>query len=155
MNPRSIDINQVKLIFSCFRQVTRLGSYCLSKLSHTMFIFLNCNSPILIALFGVLPLPIALISSIFWTKDLSNIFPKFVPSNFHLSLGCFCGPLFLFFAETVDVFIFNHGSTTNIGNNKNYMQIHRPPSDDYKHWSKPKARRHHRLSLAGARHRLL
>ena len=30
---------------------------------------------------------------------------------------------------------------------KKYIQIHTPPSDDYKHWSKPKSRRRHRSSL--------
>ncbi|XP_073359253.1 aspartyl protease UND-like [Aegilops tauschii subsp. strangulata] len=35
--------------------------------------------------------------------------------------------------ETFDLFIFNHGSTINTTNNKKYIQIRRPPSDDYKH----------------------
>ncbi|XBI14871.1 hypothetical protein VPH35_057388 [Triticum aestivum] len=35
-----------------------------------------------------------------------------------------------FFRKTFDLFIFNHGSTTNTRNNKNYIQVRRPPSDD-------------------------
>ena len=38
----------------------------------------------------------------------------------------------LFFGRTFNLFIFNHDSTTNT-RNKNYIQIRRPPSDDYKH----------------------
>ena len=37
-----------------------------------------------------------------------------------------------FLRKTSNLFIFNHGSTTNT-RNKNYIQIRRPPSDDYKH----------------------
>ncbi|XP_037466652.1 aspartic proteinase nepenthesin-2-like, partial [Triticum dicoccoides] len=33
--------------------------------------------------------------------------------------------------KTFDLFIFNHGGTFNTRNNKNYIQIRRPPSNDY------------------------
>ena len=39
----------------------------------------------------------------------------------------------MFAGKNSNLFIYNHGSTTNTRNNKNYIQIRRPPSDDYKH----------------------
>ena len=62
--------------------------------------------------------------------------------------------VFFFCEKTSNLFIFNHGSTMNT-RNKNYIQNHRPPSDDYKHRSEPKARRRHSPSIAGAGHNLL
>ena len=59
-----------------------------------------------------------------------------------------------FFKKTSNLFIFNHDSTTNT-KNKNYIQIRRPPSDDYKHRSEPKARHRHCPSIAGVGHNLL
>jgi hypothetical protein len=38
----------------------------------------------------------------------------------------------------------------NIRHNKNYIQIRRPPSNDYKHSSEPMSRCRHRPSFAGA-----
>ena len=39
----------------------------------------------------------------------------------------------IFCRKTSDLFIYNQGSTTNTINNKNYIQIRRPPTNDYKH----------------------
>ena len=59
-----------------------------------------------------------------------------------------------FLGKTFNLFIFNHDNTTNT-RNKNYIQIRRPSSDDYKHRSEPKARRRHRPSIAGVGHNVL
>ena len=40
----------------------------------------------------------------------------------------------LYFCEkTFNLFFFNHDNTMNTKNNKNYIQVRRSPSDDYKH----------------------
>lgn len=63
--------------------------------------------------------------------------------------------VFFSFWKTFNLFLFNHGNTMNNRNNKNYIQVRGPPSDDYKYRIKPKARRRHRPFLVGARQKLL
>ena len=60
----------------------------------------------------------------------------------HELVGCsidFC-------SETFYLFMFNHGRIENTRNNKNYIHVCRPPSDDYKYRREPKARHSHRPS---------
>lgn len=56
--------------------------------------------------------------------------------------------IFILFCEkTSDIFINCYGSTKNIINNKNYIQVRRSSSDNYKNWSERKARRRHRSRI--------
>ena len=74
--------------------------------------------------------------------------------NINIFIRLMCGVVFIC-GKTSDLFIFNYSSTTNTKNNKNYIQIRRPPSDDYKHRTEPKARRCHHPSLGGTEQNFL